>query len=250
MSEGREAAGPPVYTIQGRTVGLPVRVRDASSGTATYLVPSAAARRLLPGDALDVVELLPGRALLSVGAIDYRQNDLGDYNEIAIALFVRERLARPRVPYLGTLLDLARQRIATYIHRLPVNQGFTREAGCRIWGFPKTLDEIEIETPPGRFLCTWVKDGRHVFTFSVPRGGARSLPEMPLTTYSFIEGVAHRTRFTTAADGVGVRLGGAELRLGDHPIADELRALGLPRRALMTTWMEHMRASFEAPEKL
>ena len=250
MSPTTEPSGSPAFTIQGRTVGLPVRVRDASSGTATYLVPSAAARRLLPGDVLDVVEILPGRALLSVGAIDYRDNDLGDYNEIAIAFFVRERRTGPGVPYLGTLLDLARQRIATYIHRLPVNQSFTREAGCRIWGFPKTLDEIEIETPPGRFLCTWVKDGRHVFTFSVPRAGTRSLPEVALTTYSFIEGVAHRTRFTTAADGVGVRLGGGSLRLGDHPIADELRGLGLPRRALMTTWMEHMRASFEAPEKL
>jgi hypothetical protein len=250
MSAGHEAEGTPSYTIQGRAVRLPVRVRDASSGTATYLVPSAAARRLLPGDVLDVVEILPGRALLSVGAIDYRDNDLGDYDEIAITFFVRERSARPRVPYLGPLADLARQRIATWIHRLPVNQGFTREAGCRIWGFPKTLDEIEIERPPGRFLCTWVKDGRHVFTFSVPRAGTRSLPETALTTYTFIEGVAHRTRFTSAAEGAGVHLGGAELRLGDHPIADELRSLGLPRRALMTTWMEHMRATFEAPEKL
>jgi hypothetical protein len=238
------------YTIQGRTVTLPVRVRDASSGTATFLVSSAAARRLLPDGPIDVVEILPGRTLLSIGAIDYRDNDLGDYDEIALAFFVRERTARPGVPYLGALLDLARQRIATYIHRLPVNQSFTREAGCRIWGFPKTLDEIEIERPPGRFLCTWVKDGRHVFTFSVPRGGTRSLPEVVLTTYSFIEGVAHRTRFTSAAEGVGVRPGGAQLRLGDHAIADELRALGLPKRALMTTWMERMRASFEAPEKL
>jgi hypothetical protein len=131
-----------------------------------------------------------------------------------------------------------------------VNQSFTREAGCRIWGFPKTLDEIEIETPPGRFLCTWVKEGRRVFTFSVPRGGARRLPEVALTTYSFIEGVPHRTRFTTAAEGVGIHLGGAELRLGDHPIADELRALGLPKRPLASTWMQHMRGSFGAPERV
>ena len=250
MSQAFEPPSPPVFTIQGRTVRLPVRVRDASSGTATYLVPSKAARRLLPQGPIDVVEILPGRALLSIGVIDYRDNDLGDYDEIAIAFFVRERRARPGVPYLGPLLDLARQRVATYIHRLPVNQSFTREAGCRIWGFPKTLDEIDIETPPGRFLCTWVKDGRHVFTFSVPRGGTRSLPEVGLTTYSFIEGVAHRTRFTSAAEGVGVRLGGAELRLGDHAIADELRGLGLPRRALMTTWMERMRATFDPPEKV
>lgn len=251
MSQTPEPLRPPVFTIQGRPVGFPVCVRDASSGTAMYLVRSDAVRRLLPGAALDVVEILPGRTLVSLGAIDYRDNDLGDYNEIAVVFFVRERRASPGLPWVGALLDLARQRIATYIHRLPVNQSFTREAGCRIWGFPKTLDEIEIETPPGRFLCTWVKDGRHVFTFSVPRRGARRLPEVALTTYTFIEGVPHRTRFTSGAEGMGVGFfGGAELRLGDHPIADELRGLGLPRRPLMTTWMEHMRARFDPPEKL
>ena len=57
-----------------------------------------------------------------------------------------------------------------------------------------------------------------------------------------------RTRFVSGAEGVGIRLGGAALTLGEHPIADELRALGLPRRALMTVWMEHSHATFEAPE--
>ena len=47
-----------------------------------------------------------------------------------------------------------------------------------------------------------------------------------------------------------MRLGGAELSLGSGPIADQLRSLGLPRRALMTTWMERMRARFDPPEKL
>ena len=132
MSQTPEPPRPPVFTIQGRAVGFPVCVRDASSGTAMYLVPSGPVRRLLPGDALDVVEILPGRTLLSLGAIDYRDNDLGDYNEIAVVFFVRERRTAPGLPWIGALADLARQRIATFIHRLPVNQSFTREAGCRI----------------------------------------------------------------------------------------------------------------------
>ena len=88
------------------------------------------------------------------------------------------------------------------------------------------------------------------FELSLPRGGSRSLSESRLTTYSHIEGVAHRTRFVSGAEGFGVRMGGAELRLGSGPIAAALRNLGLPRRALMSTWMEHMRARFDAPEKL
>ena len=78
------------YVIQGREVRLPVVVRDASSGAATYAVSAAAARRLIPGDALEPVEVWPGKALCSLAVIQYRDNDLGDYNEVSIAFFVRE----------------------------------------------------------------------------------------------------------------------------------------------------------------
>ena len=83
------AGGTPRYSIQGRTVEMPVVVRDATSCAVTYLVNAKAARRLLPGDEIELVELLPGRALLNLAVIEYRDNDLGDYNEVSIAFFVR-----------------------------------------------------------------------------------------------------------------------------------------------------------------
>lgn len=241
MTDGR-------YVFQGREVTLPCVVREASSGAATYLVDAAAARRLLPTPELDVAELLPGRALLSIACIDYRDNDLGDYNEISLALFVRERSAPRGLPVLGTAMDFLRGRLATFIHRLPVNQSFTCEAGVGIWGFPKVVQQIEIALGD-RAICTWHADGQHVFTFSVPRGGNQSMPDRELVTYTMREGGLHRTRFVSGASGVGFRLGGAELSLGSHPIAAELRTLGLPKRALMSAWMEKMHGRFEAPEK-
>jgi hypothetical protein len=235
------------YVFQGRTVTLPVVVRDASSVAATYLVSTAAARRLLPDARLDVLELLPGRALFSLACIDYRDNDLGDYNEVSVALFVRERSQPPGLPYLGTALDLMRNRVATYIYKLPVNQSFTCEAGCGIWGFPKSVEEIEFEDAGKRRRCRLAMDGRHVLTFTAPRGGARTLPDASMVTYSLIDGVLHRTSFVSGATGVGIRLGGTELVLGDHPLAEDLRRLGLPKRPLMCVWMEHMHGRFEAP---
>jgi len=238
------------YTIQGRRVTLPCVVREASSGAATYLVKAAAARRLLPGPELDVVELLPGYALASIACIDYKDNDLGDYNEISIAFFVRERGAARGLPVLGPVTDLLRARLPTYIHRLPVNQGFTCEAGCTIWGFPKVVHEIDFEYSERRTVCTWRAEGQHVFTFSVPRGGRQRIPDTSLRTYSYLDGALHRTAFTSGAQGAGFQLWGTTLELGTHPISHELRGLGLPRRALLSTWMEKMHGQFEAPEKL
>jgi hypothetical protein len=240
------AVGRDSYVIQGREVRLPVVVRDASSGAATYAVAAAAVRRLLPGNALEPVEVWPGTALCSLAVIQYRDNDLGDYNEVSIAFFVRERSAPRGIPYVGAVTDFLRGRVATYIHHLPVDQGFTCEAGRTIWGFPKTVERIDFSTVPERATCALYMDGAHVLTLAVPRGGARRLPDSVMTTYSFIDGVPHKTAFSSGGEGVGFRLGGAQLTLGTHPIADELRSLGLPKRALMTMWMERMHGRFEA----
>jgi hypothetical protein len=238
------------HVIQGQEVTLPCIVREASSGAVTYLVDARAARAMLPDDTYEVVELLPGRGLLSLAIIDYKDNDLGDYNEVSIAFMVRPPGKGGGIPYLGGWLDLLRGNLSTYIHWLPVNQTFTREAGAEIWGFPKTVEEIGFEYAEDRATCRLTADGRHVLTLSVPRGGTRTLPDSAMNTYTYIHGVPHRVPFHSGAAGFGFKLGGAELKLGDHPYAEQLRGLGLPRRPLMCTWMEKMHGRFEAPEKL
>jgi hypothetical protein len=229
---------------------MPVLVRRASAGSATFLVKSAAARALIRGPGLDVAEILPGRSLISLGIIDYADNDLGDYHEVSIALFVRPGRGSGPGYWLRNAIDMARGKLGTYIVHLPVDQGFTCEAGRSIWGFPKTVQKIDFEYRPERVTCKLEYDGAFALALSVPRGGARSLPETDLVTYTFIEGVLHRTAFRSGADGFGVRAGGAELTLGTGPIAAELRSLGLPRRSLLTTWMERMHARFESAEKV
>ena len=154
--------------------------------------------------------------MLSIACIDYRDNDLGDYNEVSIALFVRKRGDRKGVPYIGAAADMMRGLLPTHIIHLPVNQSFTCEAGKAIWGFPKS------------------KDGQNVLKLSLPMGGKRNFPEQALCTYSYIDGVLHKTPFMSSAEDLGVGMGGAELELGAHPIADELRSLGLPKPALMS----------------
>jgi len=238
------------YLIQGRRVTFPVVVRDAASGAVTYLVPTGAVERLVRGRELEVIEVLPGQTLFSLAIIDYRDNDLGDYNEVSLTFFARPRGERPSVgiPYLGNVVDFFRSALPTFIWKLPVDQAFTCEAGAGIWGFPKTVERIELEDAGGRRTCRLLMDHQHVLTVSVPRGGRRELPEQLLTTYSYVGGVLHRTRFVSGARGMSFTLGGADLILGTHPIADDLRTLGLPKRALASVWMEHQHARFEAPE--
>ncbi|MFN2425554.1 MAG: acetoacetate decarboxylase family protein [Candidatus Binatia bacterium] len=236
--------------IQGRRIQYPVVVRDAASASATFIVDAAAARAMLPCPDLDVIEILPGRTLFSLACIDYVDNDLGNYNEVSLAFFVREQRASRGIPYIKAAADFLRGRVSTFIFWLPVDQEFTREAGETMWGFPKTLEKIDFEHSGERATCTLASAGRHVLTFSMPRGGTRELKENAMTTYTLMDDRTCATRFVSRATGVGFYRSGCELTLGDHPTANWLRGLGLPKAPLAAVWMEHMHATFDPARPL
>ncbi len=240
----------PSVEIQGQRVSFPVEVQEASSGVAMFFVDVAVARSFLPDRKLDVLEVFPGKAVLTISAIDYKINDLGDYNEVAIAFFVREADEKSRLPYLGDSSSILRAQAATYIRHLPVNQSFTCEAGSKIWGFPKTVEEISFEYEDQRVFCRLVMDGKPVLKCTFPRRGTGKLKDSVLSTYSYIEGVLHKTSFVSGASGMGQFLSGTRVELAQHPIADELRRLGLPKRPFASVWIEKMHARFDPPQKV
>jgi hypothetical protein len=228
------AVAAPRVLVEGREVALPVVVRDASVVTASFVVPAAGVRRLLD-PRLEVAAFL-GRTLCIVTCVEYRDNDLGRYDEVGVAFLVR----CPRVS----------SRVGAYIHRLPVTTPFSCAAGREVWGFPKIVADIRRVDADGRRATTLTADGTHVLTLTVRVAGRRRVPERPLDAFAVRDGVLWRTPFTSSADGLGARLGGATLALGAHPIAAELRALGLGRRALASTSIACMRARFNAPERV
>lgn len=230
------------YEIQGQTVTLPCIVRDAGSGSAIFLAPAEPVQRLLPGDAFEVVESAPGQTQVIVAVIDYRDNDLGDYDEVGIIFTVRPR---------GAAEDAA----GTFIYKLPVDQAFTCEAGCTIWGFPKTVEHIDYSYTDDAATCRLEMDGKHVLTLTLPRGdrGGAAGEALETRTYTYIAGVPHETPFTTGGRGMALNPGGAgvTLALGDHPIAQELRGLGLDGATpILSSFTEHMSGSFGRPRKL
>jgi hypothetical protein len=249
----RSDQGP--WEIQGRTVGLPVEVRRAAQWGVQYLVPAAAAQRIVDPTGLEVTGPLPGRALLALAVCRYDDTDLDPYHEVAVSFVVRPHDAPPRPSALARAREFTSGAIGAYIHRLPVDQSFTCEAGRDIWGFPKWITAIDIDEPEpgdtGRGTGTTVRlvdDGVHVLTLTMAAGGPIRLPSQAPPSYSYRDGVLRRTPWATSAEGVTGRPGGATLILGDHPMADELRSLGLPKRALFTSSTAWMRASFGAAE--
>ena len=141
----------------------------------------------------------------------------------------------------------ALQSAGAFVHHLPVDQSFTLEAGRKIWGYPKVMADFTVREGR-RFGFDLTVDGQ----FAV---GMEFRPGLPVpsrfvgkpqvhNTYSFLDGVLRETPGEMRLTGVRYRPGGATVRLGDHPYAKELAALGLPKRAVMTTSAEQVEMTF------
>jgi hypothetical protein len=224
------------HDILGRPVTMPVMVRDASAATVIYDVDLAAARRLAP-PGFEVIESAPGRAQFVLALIDYRDNDLGEYHEIGTIFFVRPLEGGPD---------------GTFITHLPVDQHFTCVAGNEIWGYPKTVERIEVTQTAAASRWTLTMDDALVLDVTVPRGGGDELPVTPMTSYTLLHGRPHATTFSQGGTGVLLQAGGSgvDLRLGDHPLAAELASLGLPAEPASAMWIETMRGSFDEPRPI
>lgn len=223
---------PAAHEVLGRTVTLPVEVRQAQAMTAMFAVRAAPAQALIAPSGLRI-RRLAGRAVVGLVFVRYVDNDLGPYDELGVAVLVHDLVAGPRTP--GVL-----------IHELPVDGEFTMAAGRQIWGFPKQLADFDADLagPTGRVRV--VIDGELVAALSVRRG-VRMPPaasSLALAAYSHLDGVTRRTAWTMDPVGARSRPAGATLKLGPHPIGRALADLGLPRRALFSTRIDNLRMSF------
>jgi hypothetical protein len=245
--------GPTSWSVLGRRVGLPVEVRRAAQWGVQYLVPATAAQRIVAPTGLEVTGPVPGRALVSLAVCRYDDTDLDAYHEVAVSFVVRPHDAPTNPSAAQRAREFAEGSVGVYIHRLPVDQEFTCAAGRDIWGFPKWITTIDIdEPPPGRpragsgTTVRLVDGGDHVLTLTIRSGGRLRLPSQAPPSYSFADGVLRRTEWSTSSTDTAGRPGGATLVLGSHPMADELRSLGLPKRALFSSSAATMTASFGA----
>lgn len=240
-----DLSAPPVEVL-GRRVDLPVRVRTAQAFTAMYAVPRGAAQEVIAASGLRVLPVLPGRALACLVFVRYVDNDLGPYDELGVAFLVAPHDRPAPEGVRGSWASLRSGDAGVLIHQLPVDGEFTCAAGREIWGFPKQVGTFTTSLE-GRTRRTSLElEGRRVADFRVTRGLPLPAPGLglALSAYSSLDGVTRVTRWEMAPEGVRSRPGGARLRLGDHPIADELRSLGLPNRALSTTTIANLAMTF------
>lgn len=220
-----------VWEIQGRTLRMPVVIRDAAMAAAVFACDPAAARTALAGTGLDPV-VVGRRALSVLICVQYGDGDLGRYNEVGLLLPVRG----------------PGRRVGVYTLELPVTQEFTLEAGRDLWALPKWLARCDLAFD-GHRCRVRLSDGDTFVLAATLDGGPLPLP-LPVRTrmagFSVRDASTITGRTLMRLRGLRVRPGGSRVVLGDHRMASAARSLGMAGRPLAT--MTAARLSLELGE--
>jgi Acetoacetate decarboxylase (ADC) len=228
------------HTIAGTVLTMPVKIRKSEQHMAMFSVDADAAQQMIDYTGLKVCRHRPGRAVVVLIHMHYVDGDLGEYNEYGTNVMVNP-------PGSDASGFRALGSAAAFIHHLPVDQPFTLEAGTTIWGYPKVMADFDVREGR-RFGMDVSIEGQFVvgMEFSpglrIPSAFTSRTQQNP--TYSYRDGVLRQTIGEMSLTGARYRPGGVRLRLGDHPYAKELAALGLPKRAMMSGSAENVEMSF------
>jgi len=218
-------------SVAGYEGPMPAFYYDYAQASVALLTPLDRIRELLPSPRLHPLRLTPRSGVTAIAAYEYRDTDLGPYNEVGIGFPVT--VDRP-APMLTELRRFQAQGGSVFIWQLPVTAVIARDLGIEVAGYPKFLADIDFRAEGGLVTCRVAAGGRHLLTLRLRhrpprrRRGLERSRMLPVTVKGDrllrAPSVASVPRSAVAYGGRGV-----EVELGDHPLADQLRRLEMGR---------------------
>jgi len=144
------------YEIQGQEIEFPVFYYDFSSITASFIVKANKLKEVLPHPEFIPAEIWPGTGVLVIKAYEFRETDIGPYNEVSISIPINFEPAS-FLPRKSAISMLRKHKFALYVHQLPVTTEVARLGGVYFFNYPKFLAEISIEDK-GETIETTLKE--------------------------------------------------------------------------------------------
>lgn len=231
---------------------LPVRVHDASHGIAVWGVDKQLVQEELDlrrHNRLRAWDMGGSRSPMALFMTQHREGDLGAYDELGLAFFVT-----PKDDPLAVGMIVVHDILAT-------ENSLGLAASNQIWAARKIPAELTFERQDRSATIAASKDGEHLITVTMPRGGDGTSSEVPLFLYTYKGETLHRTIITRSGTGESMRAGGVGLSIDvsaagyRHKLCDDLRRFGITGegrgplvRPLFTAWSEHVAASLPRPD--
>lgn len=238
------------WAVPEHGIQSPLFFRDLSAVSLVYNAASAAVRPLLPDARMKLVELLPGRCLVMLGALQYRDSDLGPYNEIVIAFPVAQGDAP--LPALDAVWRGLGRTMSAYVWQMPVSSEVAWRVGAGVAGFPKTVADIRFQLEGGQARAALLHNGQPALELFCDGADAPGDRTLRLRSFTVKDGIplqslmlVHQTRYRDH-----LQRSAARLVLGSGPLAEALRAIDLGDRPLASQCCSRAEAMLFHPRNL
>ena len=230
----------PVNTVtHGKaTFDLPILYHRDDAFALYFTAKYEKVKAVMPSDNLHPVILPGNNAIVAIGAFNYIDTSIGSYGEVAVALpAVFEKKITSFNGLLPALMESRYPGFGVLVMHLPVTRVEARDAGRGEWGYTKFIADMHFRISPEIMQCRLLEGDRVILDMRMQRKGFYLRDKKPLTIFSVKNGDLIKTVIPQiAAKRVSFMTGNSRLKLGDHPVADSIRSLGISSRPFMSVY--------------
>lgn len=240
-------------SLGGQTAKMPVLYYDAGTVAASFPARLGALRRLMPDPRISPARLAPGLGVVGVWCGEFRDTDIGPYNEVAISVALNEPWFRSNLPGRALLAEMRRRQLHGWEHHAAVTTEIVRAGAVEFYNIPMFIARVEFEETPKQRVCRLYEGQEHILTLSGKRIATPRSEPYQFFNHPWMDGQPQSFEFKVNATAMGIsrRPGAASLELGDrHPIARELAGLLVSRRPIQYAYVPRFEAILFAPEHL
>lgn len=240
-------------TIAGQPAKMPIFYYDGTATSAMFAARLGALRRLMPDPRFSPARLAPGLGAVAITCFEYRDTDIGPYNELAISVVLNEPWFLPNLPGRALIASLRRRQLHAWVHHLPVTTEIARAGGVDFYNYPKFIAGIDFQESEERRVCRLSEGAEDILTLSGERIATPRSEQFQLFSHLWMDRQPQSSEFKINAIEMGVSLSpqAATLELGErHPIARELADLIVRRRPLQYQYLASFEGILYGPEHL
>lgn len=215
----------------------PLFYRDVHLMGAIFAAEIERIREALPDGQYHPLSILPGKGIVAVHCVEYKDCDIGPYNEVSLSIPVRDPRLTILPSPLAVLRSLLTRRYHAYVKELPVSTEAALYGGIDFFNYPKYLADVSFRETADHRVCT-LRDkqsmdlilefeGRKIKTKKSPK----PLNVLSLSTYPRKENrTLHARMLLNRKEAAASHpIADSLIRFGRHPRAEPFKKLGIGR---------------------
>jgi hypothetical protein len=202
----------------------------------------------VPDDYFQVAEIFPGKAVFFIGTGEFRDSDIGAYREMYVGFYTENRETKKKPSRISNAIEVLRNQSKMYMWKNWVTTTAATDkmdvAGSTIF----RLGKIDREERDGNMVFSMTHDNEGSIEFAVPKESksVKSDFSMTRTHYGRLHGEPSRCQLDLDIKRMATSPREGELRL-EGKIAEECAVLGIPKKPLVSIWIDEMGFKMHKP---